>query len=59
MSNKFKIIKMEQIKLRQTSSTGSVVCGFVDGLASTSAAINERLIADKVLRVQRGHYKGV
>ena len=53
---------MEQIKLTQTQvifPDGSAASGFSDSLASAPAYIDERLIADEVLRVRRRHRKGV
>ena len=53
---------MEQIKLTQTqalSSASSADCGSLDSSASAPAYIDERLIADEVLGVRRGHRTGV
>ena len=53
---------MEQIKLTQTqtlSSAGNAIGEFEDNSALAPAAIDERLIADNVLRVRWGHRKGV
>ena len=52
---------MEQIKLTQTqivSSAGSAASGSWDSPTSAPTDIDERLIADEVLGVRRGHYKG-
>ena len=52
---------MEQIKLTQTqtfSSISSVIGESIDSPASVPAAIDERLISDKVLGVQQRHLKG-
>ena len=53
---------MDEIRSSQTqppSSAGSGTRESLDDLVSTSTAINERVIADQVLRVRRGHRKGV
>ena len=53
---------MEQIKLTQTqalSSASSIAGESADDPASTPVAIDDRVIADKVLGVWRGHRKGV
>ena len=53
---------MEQIKLTQTQapfSASSVVGEFSGCSASAPIVVDERVISDKLLRVRRGHYKGV
>ena len=53
---------MEQIKLTQTqtlSSAGSVARKSLDGPASAPTTIDEWVIVDEVLGVQRGHHKSV
>ena len=55
-------LEIEQIKFLQTqefSSASNVAGESSDGPVSTPTTIDEKVIADEVLRVQRGHYKGV
>ena len=53
---------MEQNKLTQTqtfSLAGSIVGASTDSSTSAPAPTDERLIADEILGVRRGHRKGV